>query len=98
MQLEQQAFEAAQSGTLPALPSPAAVRVQQAQQDQQLRSVLGDADFAQFNQYRATIPDRSMIDAMNQQGANLTESQSQQLLQILTEARQQIICQTVPSD
>ncbi len=92
-QWEQQAFEAAQSGTLPALPSPAAVRAQQAQQDQELRSVLGDADFAQFNQYRATIPDRSMIDAMNQQGANLTESQSQQLLQILTDTRQQIIGQ-----
>ena len=93
MQLEQQAFEAAQSGTLPAVPSPAAVRAQQAQQDQQLRSVLGDAGFAQFNQYQATIPDRSMIDAMNQQGANLSESQSQQLLQILTDARHQIIGQ-----
>ena len=94
MQLEQQAFEAAQSGTFPALPSPAEVRAQQAQQDQQLRSVLGDAGFAQFNQYRATIPDRIMIDAMNQQGANLSESQSQQLLQVLTDARQQIIGQT----
>jgi hypothetical protein len=93
MQLEQQAFEAAQSGTLPAVPSPATVRAQQAQQDQQLRSVLGDAGFAQFNQYQATIPDRSMIDAMNQQGANLSESQSQQLLQILTDARHQIIGQ-----
>jgi hypothetical protein len=92
-QLEQQAFEAAQAGTLPALPSPAEVRAQQAQQDQQLRSVLGDAGFAQFNQYRATIPDRSMIDSMNQQGANLNESQSQQLLKILTDARQQIIGQ-----
>jgi hypothetical protein len=92
-QLEQQAFEAAQSGTLPAVPSPAAIRAQQAQQDQQLRSVLGDVGFAQFNQYRETIPDRSMIDAMNQQGANLSESQSQQLLQILTDARHQIIGQ-----
>ena len=92
-QLEQQAFEATQSGTLPAPPSPAEARAQQAQQDQQLRSVLGDADFAQFNQYRATIPDRSMIDAMNQKGANLTESQSEQLLQILTDARKQIISQ-----
>ena len=92
-QLEQQAFQAAQSGTLPVLPSPAEARAQQAQQDQQLRAVLGDAGFAQFNQYRVTIPDRSMIDAMNQQGANLSESQSQQLLQILTQARQQIIGQ-----
>ena len=31
-----------------------------------------------------------MIDQMNQQGANLSDSQSQQLLQILTDARRQI--------
>ena len=92
--LEQEAFEAAQSGSVPALPSPEVVRAQQAQQDQQLLSVLGDAGFAEFNQYRATIPDRTMIDAMNQQGANLSESQSQQLLQVLTEERQQIIGQS----
>src|SRR3984893_6756582 len=92
--LEQEAFEAAQSGSVPALPAPDVVRAQQAQQDQQLRSVLGDAGFAEFSQYRATIPDRTMIDAMNQQGANLSESQSQQLLQVLTEERQQIIGQT----
>jgi hypothetical protein len=92
--LEQEAFEAAQSGSAPALPAPDEVRAQQAQQDQQLRSVLGDAGFAGFSQYRATIPDRTMIDAMNQQGANLTESQSQQLLQVLTEERQQIIVQS----
>jgi hypothetical protein len=92
-QLEEQAFEAAQSGTLPALPSPAELQAQQAQQEQQLRSVLGEDGFAQFNRYRATIPDSTMIDAMNQQGANLSENQSQQLLQILTDARQQIIGQ-----
>jgi hypothetical protein len=92
--LAQEAFEAAQSGGVPALPAPDVVRAQQAQQDQQLRSVLGDAGFAEFSQYRATIPDRSMIDAMNQQGANLSESQSQQLLQVLTEERQQIIGQS----
>jgi len=88
--LEQQVFDAARSGTLPALPSPSAVRAQQAQQNQQLRSLLGDAGFAQFDQYRLSIPDRSTIQDMNQQGANLTESQTQQLLQILTDARQQI--------
>lgn len=88
--LEQQAFEAAQSGSFPAPPSPREIQMQQAQQDNQLRSVLGDAGFAQFNQYRTTIPDRTIIDQMNQQGANLSESQSQQLLQILTDARQQI--------
>jgi hypothetical protein len=89
-QLEQQAFEAAQSGNIPAPPSPEEMQAQQAQQDQQLRSVLGDTGFAAFNQYRATIPDRSAIEDMNQQGANLSESQSQQLLQVLVQERQQI--------
>jgi hypothetical protein len=89
-QLEQQAFEAAQSGNIPAPPSPEEMQAQRAQQDQQLRSVLGDAGFAAFNQYRATIPDRSAIEDMNQQGANLSESQSQQLLQVLVQERQQI--------
>ncbi len=93
-QLEQQAFEAAQSGSVPTLPAPDLLQAEQAQQDQQLRSVLGDAGFAEFTQYRATIPDRTMIEAMNQQGANLSESQSQQLLQVLTEERQQIIGQS----
>ena len=89
-QLEQQAFDAAQSGNIPAPPSLEEMQAQQAQQDQQLRSVLGDAGFAAFNQYRATIPDRSVIEDMNQQGANLSESQSQQLLQVLVQERQQI--------
>ena len=88
--LEQQAFEAAQSGSFPAPPSPQEIQTQQAQQDNQLRAVLGDVGFAQFNQYQATIPDRTIIDQMNQQGANLSDSQSQQLLQILTDARAQI--------
>jgi len=89
-QLEQQAFDAAQSGSIPAPPSPEEIQARQAQQDQQLRSVLGDAGFAAFNQYRATIPDRGVIEDMNQQGANLSESQSQQLLQVLVQERQQI--------
>ena len=92
-QLEQQAFAAAQSGSFPAPPSPEEIRMQQAQQDDQLRSVLGDTGFAQFSQYQATIPDRIMIDQMNQQGANFSESQSKQLLQVLTESRQQIFGQ-----
>jgi hypothetical protein len=94
-QLEQQAFEAAESGNIPAPPSPEEMRTQQAQQDNQLRSILGDAGFAQFNQYQATIPDRIMIDEMNQQGANLSESQSEKLLQVLTQERQQIVGQAV---
>ena len=67
-QLEQQAFEAAQSGNFPAPPSPEEMRTQQAQQDNQLRSVLGDAGFAQFSQYQTTIPDRIIIDQMNRAG------------------------------
>ena len=94
-QLERQAFEAAQSGNIPTPPSLDAVRSQQAQQNQQLRSVLGDTAYAQFAQYQATLPDRIVVDSMNQQGANLTESQSQQLVQILTTARQQTIGQAV---
>jgi hypothetical protein len=90
-ELERQAFEAAQSGTLPVPPSPEAIRAQRDQQNQQLRSALGEAGYAAFDQYRTTLPDRLLIDAMNQQGANLSESQSQQLLQVLTESRQQVI-------
>jgi hypothetical protein len=93
-QLEQQAFEAAQSGNIPVPPSPDEIRSQQEQQNQQLRAALGDAGFAQFVQYQATIPDRLLVDAVTQEGGNLNESQSQQLLQILAEARQQIIGQS----
>jgi hypothetical protein len=93
-QLEQQAFEAAQSGNIPVPPSPDEIRSQQEQQNQQLRATLGDAGFAEFVQYQATIPDRLIVDAVNQEGGNLSESQSQQLLQILAEARQQITGQS----
>ncbi|MBV8899319.1 MAG: hypothetical protein JOY92_04310 [Verrucomicrobia bacterium] len=93
-QLEEQAFEAAQKGTIPAPMSPEQMRAQMAQQNQQLRSVLGEDGFAAFDQYRATLPDRIIIDALNQQGANLTDGQSQQLLQVLTQARQEVIGQS----
>ena len=92
-QLEQQAFDAAQSGKLPDPPSPQEMRTQQAQQDNQLRSVLGDVGFAQFKQYQTTIPDRIIINQMSEQGANLSESQSEQLLQVLTSSRGQIFGQ-----
>ncbi|HTD15355.1 MAG TPA: hypothetical protein VK673_09260 [Chthoniobacterales bacterium] len=92
-QLEQQAFETAQSGSLPDPPSFEAIKAQQAEQAQQLRSVLGDAEYAQFTQYQASIPDRIIIDQMNQEGANLSENQSNELLKVLTEARQQISIQ-----
>ena len=92
---EQQAFESMQSGKFVEPPSPEAMQAQRAQQDQQLRSLLGDAGFAAFSEYRGTIPDRVIINDMNQQGSNLSDSQSTQLLQILTQARQQIMGQTV---
>jgi len=92
-QLEQQTFDAAQSGSIPAPPSPEALRAQQVQEDQQLRSVLGDAGFAQFDEYRASIPERNIIDRMNQEGADLSDSQSQQVSKILMDARNQIIGQ-----
>ena len=44
--------------------------------------------------YQATVPDHLIIDAMNQQGGNLSESQAQQLLKVLTQERQQIIGQS----
>jgi hypothetical protein len=94
IRLEQQAFEAAKSGTIPTPPSPEELQAQMSQQDQQLRALLGDAGWAQFNQYRTTVPDRMIIDSMNEEGANLSQSQSEQLLQILTQARQQIIVQS----
>jgi hypothetical protein len=93
-QMEEQAFAAAQGGTFPAPPSMETERAQQVQEDQRLRSLLGGADFAAFDRYRAMLPDLTAIDSMNQQGANLNESQSQQLLQVLTEARQQVMNQS----
>ena len=39
-QLEQQAFDAAQSGNIPAPPSPEEMQAQLAQEDQELRSAL----------------------------------------------------------
>lgn len=62
--------------------------------ESELRSILGDAGFAQFTQVQATIPDRLLVDAVNQQGGNLSEGQSQQLSQILTEVRRQIVGQS----
>jgi hypothetical protein len=89
-QFEAQAFAAAQSGGVPSIPSPEEMRMQQAQQNNQLRSALGEKGFAQFSQYQASIPDRIVVDQMNQQGANLSDSQSAQVLQALSDSRQQI--------
>jgi hypothetical protein len=93
MQMEQELFAAAQSGTVPAPPSPAEARAQRAELNQQLNAVLGENGLTQFKQYCTTIPDRTVIDTLEQQDASLSASQSKQLLQILTDARQQIIVQ-----
>jgi hypothetical protein len=93
-QLEQQAFDALKAGAIPTPPSADEMKAQRVQQDQQLRAVLGDTGYAQFNQYRTTIPDRMIINSMNEEGANLSDSQSEQLLQVLTQARQQIVGQS----
>jgi hypothetical protein len=92
--LEEEAFEAAQSGKIPTPPSPEILQTQQIEEAQQLRSLLGDAGLAEFNQYQGTIPDRIIVNSMNQEQANLSDSQAQQLLQILTEERQQIFGQS----
>jgi hypothetical protein len=93
-ELEQQAFGAAQSSNFLTPISPEEMRTQQTQKDDQLRIVLGESGFARFNQYQTTIPDRILIDQMNEQGANLSDSQSAKLLQVLTESRQQIFGQS----
>lgn len=92
--LEEDAFEAARAGKIPTPPSAEALQAEQSQQDQQLRSLLGDAGLAKFNQYQGTIPDRIIVNAMQQGEANLSENQAEQLLQILTEERQQIFGQS----
>jgi hypothetical protein len=93
-QLQQQALDAEKSGTIPTPLSIEKLQAQQVEQDQQLRGLLGDAGFTKFTQYRMTMPDRMIINSMNQDGANLTETQSQQLLEVLTQARQQIVGQS----
>ena len=89
-EMAQQADEAAQTGTLPPPPSSQEMRSREVQRDQQLRSLLGDQGFAELTQYRASIPNRIIVDVMTQEGANLSETQSQQLLQILSEERRRV--------
>jgi hypothetical protein len=89
-ELEQKAFEAAQTGTLPDLPSFDEIRAQKAEQEQELRSVLGDDGYTQFAQYQASIPDRMIVNELNQEGGNLSQAQSAELLQVLAQVRQQI--------
>ena len=89
-QLEQEAFEAAQSNTVPASGSSDKMNAQQAQQNQELRSVLGNAGLAQLVKYQGTIPGRIIVGIVNAQGGNLNQSQAEQLINVITEAHQQI--------
>jgi len=55
----------------------------------QMRSFLGDAGFAQFQEYETTIPDRQLLEQMKTSFADnpLTDDQEQRLLQLMVAAR-----------
>ena len=61
----------------------------QAEVDSSIRSTLGDAAYAQYQNYEATQPQRNLVSQLEQRlsysSAPLTDSQSQQLVQILAE-------------
>jgi hypothetical protein len=61
----------------------------QAEVDSSIRSTLGDAAYAQYQNYEATQPQRNLVSQLEQRlsysPAPLTDSQSQQLVQILAE-------------
>ena len=89
--LADDALTAMRAGTMPMPPSPETLRTQRAQQDHALRSLLGEAGFAAFADYRSTVPDRIILNGMKRQGAELTAEQSQLLLTILTEERKKMM-------
>lgn len=74
--------------------TPEALRAERSKQDQDLRSLLGNEGFAEFSEYRRTIPDRIIVQGMQRQGAELSDEQSQQMLQILTEERRKLSAAT----
>jgi hypothetical protein len=61
----------------------------QAEVDSSIRSTLGDAAYSQYQNYEATQPQRNVVSQLEQRlsysSAPLTDSQSQQLVQILAE-------------
>ena len=88
--LADESFAAMRAGVRTTPPSAETLRNQKTEQDAALRSVLGDEGFAEFANYRQTVPDRIIIDGMQRQGAELSEEQSRQLLAILGEERRKI--------
>jgi hypothetical protein len=76
------------SGTNNAGATSAIADAQKSLQDQ-MRSLLGDAGFAQFQDYQTTIPDRQLLDSMKTGFAEnpLTDDQQQRLLQLMIAER-----------
>jgi len=65
----------------------------------QMRSLLGDSGFAQFQEYQTTIPDRQLLDSMKTSFADnpLTDDQQQRLLQIMVNERKNSIMPLDPN-
>ncbi|MGA2555687.1 MAG: sigma-70 family RNA polymerase sigma factor [Verrucomicrobiota bacterium] len=65
----------------------------------QMRSLLGDSGFAQFQEYQTTIPDRQLLESMKTSFADnpLTDDQQQRLLQIMVNERKNSIMPLDPN-
>jgi hypothetical protein len=96
-QMDQELTAAVQAGRLPVPPSPEALQTQAALQEQQLRAALGDSGYAAFRRYQESVPDRLVVEVANGQGANLTDAQTQQVLQVLGDARRQVMAGPAPA-
>ena len=92
--LTDEASVAMRAGVRTTPPTPDALRAERSRQDQDLRSLLGNEGFSEFSEYRRTIPDRIIVQGMQRQGAELSDEQSQQMLQILTEERRKLSAAT----
>ncbi len=66
---------------------------------EQMRSLLGDSGFAQFQEYQTTIPDRQLLESMKASFADnpLTDDQQQSLLQIMINERKNSIMPLDPA-
>jgi hypothetical protein len=83
------------SSGVPMVPSREWLVQQQAELRQGAREILGEAGFAQFQNYQQTIPDRILVQQLNQElgGDVLTADQSSQILQAYQEERQRVMGQ-----
>jgi len=70
------------------------IKAEQADADNQIKALLGDAGFAQYQQYEKTIEDRSLINGTGgfaeelTGGTALTGDQTEQLIKAVSEERQ----------